>query len=166
MERYIETERLVLVPMTAEYAEDAFEWLSDPEVARFMPYNPYTSVDEVRKWIESLEENDNEYAFVLKGKAIGAGSVCYSEKKGTYVLGYNMNRAYWGKGYATEASKGMLKWAQEQLGATSFIADHAIDNPASGRVLEKCGFTFVGYGSYSKLDRSKQFEAKVYELRQ
>ena len=42
------------------------------------------------------------------------------------------------------------------------MAQHAVDNPASGRVMEKCGLTFSGYGSYEKIDGSRKFESKVY----
>ena len=41
-------------------------------------------------------------------------------------------------------------------------ANHAVDNPASGRVLEKCGLRFHHYGEYSKFDGSKTFKAKFY----
>ncbi len=42
------------------------------------------------------------------------------------------------------------------------MAQHAVENPASGRVMEKCGLTFSGYGSYEKFDGSCRFESKVY----
>ena len=40
---------------------------------------------------------------------------------------------------------------------------HAVENPASGRVIEKCGLKFCGFGSYKKQDGSREYRAKVYK---
>ena len=45
-----------------------------------------------------------------------------------------------------------------------FYANHAIANPASGRVMEKCGLTFDHYSEYSTFDGSETFPAKVWKL--
>ena len=42
--RRIETERLILRPLTTEDADDVFEWVGDTIVNRFMPYNLYANV--------------------------------------------------------------------------------------------------------------------------
>ncbi len=56
----------------------------------------------------------------------------------------------------------MIKYAYE-LGARKFTAQHAVENPASGRVMEKCGLKFDGYGSYKKTDGSCEFRSKIYK---
>ena len=75
----LETERLILRPLTVADAEAEFVWLSDPEVNRFMPYNLYTSVEQAREWLRTVEQCQNEYhfGFVRKedGVLVGAGSI-------------------------------------------------------------------------------------------
>ena len=166
MERRIETERLILRPLTVADAEDAFEWQSDPEVNRYMVYSLYTDLEETRAWIAGLGPDANEFGFELKatGKVIGAGGISYLADGDAWELGYNLNRAYWGKGYATEASRALIRWAYETQGARDFTAAHATANGASGNVIRKCGFAHVRHGAYSRYDGSETFEAEFYRM--
>lgn len=59
-------------------------------------------------------------------------------------LGYWFGRPYWGKGYATEAARGVLKWAKDVWKKKVVEAGHFTDNPASGGVLIKSGFLYTG----------------------
>lgn len=161
----IETERLILRPLTIDDAHDVFEWAGDPVVNRYMPYPIHENVHQTEEWISTLGEK-NEFCFGLKdtGKVIGSGSVTYNAEYGAYELGYNLNRKFWGMGYATEASKAMIQWAYHNLGAREFLARHANANKASGNVILKCGFQFEKYGQYSRYDGSEVFEASYYTL--
>ncbi len=67
-------------------------------------------------------------------------------------------------GYTTEATLRMMEYVREKHGAERFVAEHAEANPASGKVIEKCGLHFVGYGEYSGYDGKKTFRSKIYEL--
>lgn len=164
MKKRIETGRLLLRPLVGEDAEAVFEWVSDPEVNKYMPYPRYTELEAVKKWIASIKPEQNEFAFVLKdtGKVIGSGSVRYDADLGGFTFGYNVNRRYWGNGYATEAAKAMISWARKELGVTEFVAVYADDNVASGNVIRKCGLTFSHHTTYSKFDGSATFPASVY----
>lgn len=166
MELIIETERLILRPLTANDAEDVFEWCSDPEVNRFVPYLLYHDVEDVRRWIESIQTKEYEFGFELKetGKVIGAGSVCYRAEEDAYEIGYNLSRAFWNRGYATEAAKGMIDWTNTTFGARSFYAVHAAANEASCRVLCKLGFKEDHTVQYSKIDGSETFDAVFRRL--
>ncbi len=166
MERKIETERLILRPLTADDADDVFEWVGDPVVNRYMPYKLYDNAEQVKDWISTIKEEYNHFGFQLRtsGKVIGSGDVGFDPERGAYGLGYNLNRAFWGEGYATEASRAMIQWAHETLGACCFTACHALANPASGRVIQKCGFKFENYGQYSRFDGSETFDAAFYSL--
>lgn len=165
MNPVIVTTRLILRPLSEEDAYDVFEWAGDPVVNRYMPYPVYQNVTQVQKWIQSIQPDDYEFGFILKetGKVIGSGSIG-SNGKQLYELGYNLNRSYWGQGYATEAAKAMLLWAYETLGARDFAASHATANTASGNVLRKCGFQFERYGQYSRFDGSETFDATFLKL--
>lgn len=160
MDEIIHTDRLVLRPLTQADAPDVFEWVGDPVVNRYMPYALYTDVEQVRAWIAGIDPQDHEFAFVLRetGKVIGSGSIGLNDD-GLWEPGYNLNRAYWGQGYATEATRAMIDWAYTRHGARDFAAAHVTANAASGNVLRKCGFVFARYGQYGRFDGSEMFDA-------
>ncbi|MBR3765529.1 MAG: GNAT family N-acetyltransferase [Clostridia bacterium] len=169
----LETPRLILRPLTVADAEAEFVWLSDPEVNRFMPYNLYTSVDEARAWLRHVEQCTDEYHFGFvrreDGLLVGAGSIGpkdgrpYAIAEG-WEFGYNLRRDCWNMGYATEATRAMIGFARQEFGVRVFYASHAVDNPASGRVMEKVGCTFDHFNEYSTFDGSETFPAKVWKL--
>ena len=161
-----ETERLLIRPFRISDADDAFEWRSDPEVNRFMPYPCDDDIAQLRQRIEEWIADNDKYAIVLRetGKVIGDITLEWSEKERAYEIGYNINRSYWRKGYATEAVRGLLDWAYNELGAHDFTAFYAKENGASGRVLEKCGFVQEYTGQYSRDNGKTVFEALFVRL--
>ena len=164
----LETDRLILRPLTVDDADAVFVWASDPAVNRYMSYPLHTDIETTRQWLRSVEqaaEGDYDFGFVRKsdGLLIGSGGV-YDNGDGSWEFGYNLRRDCWGQGCATEAAKAMVDFAHTRRGAKVFAAHHAVDNPASGRVMEKCGLTFRHDGEYSKLDGSETFRAKFYRL--
>ena len=58
-------------------------------------------------------------------------------------LGYWLGREFWGVGYMSEAVATMLDFAFQELGVDRIEAEHKRDNPASGRVMVKCGLRFI-----------------------
>ncbi len=166
MNKTIKTERLILRPLTIADADDAYEWLTDPQVTRFMSYLQFTSKQQVEEWLVSIKDEANIFAYCLadSGKVIGSGGIAYHPEEKAYRLGYNLNRAYWGKGYATEAAGAMLKWAYTELGARDFCCHHANANVASQNVINKLGFIFDHYGQFSKYDNSETFDASFYVM--
>ena len=163
--RRIETQRLILKPITLEDASAVFVWASDPEVNRYMPYPLHKSIEDTRAWIASITPDMLEFGFCRKdrGQLIGTGGVGKNEE-GVHTLGYNLRHDAWGYGYATEAAQAMLAWAYHSLGVRDFVLDHAVLNTASGNVARKCGFQLTHYGQYSRFDGSETFDAAFYEL--
>ena len=169
----IETERLVLRPLTTEDCDAVFEWVSDEDVARYMVYPVYTSKGKVAEWLFSLQAPDSEYHFGFERKEdhklIGSGSIGPDEARdGFWGFGYNLRKDCWRNGYATEAVRAMIAFANERFGVKKFSSSHAEQNTASGRVMEKCGLRFAKYGEFQKLDgtckmRSMEYEATLFE---
>jgi RimJ/RimL family protein N-acetyltransferase len=62
---------------------------------------------------------------------------------GAVELGYWIARTFWGRGYATEACTALIAIGRS-LGLERLEGSHFLDNPASGRVLEKLGFAPSG----------------------
>ena len=164
----INTPRLLLRPLTQADADAAFVWCSDPEVNRYMPYTLYTRVEDVRTWLAAVEQSTNElnFGFVRKsdGLLIGSGSIGPNDETGCWIFGYNFRRDCWGQGYATEAAQAMIDFVKVNFGARRFAANHASANPASGRVMEKCGLVFDHFGEYGRFDGSEIFPARYYRL--
>ena len=165
----IETERLILRPLSLDDAEAEFVWLSDPIVNRYMPYNLYTDITDVVKWLEFAINCENElhFGFVRKadGLLIGAGSIGpHEHQDGSWEFGYNFRRDVWNQGYATESTKAMIELARKEYGVRVFVAGHAKANPASGRVMEKCGLHLDHEGEYSRFDSSETFPANFWKM--
>ena len=146
-----------------------FAWASDPRVAKFMSYPQHTDIMLTIDWLKSLEDDETEWtwAFVLKdeNRVIGSGSIMpSSEMQNYWGIGYNIHYDYWHNGYCTEAMQAIFEFAHHKLGIDKIFSYHAVDNPRSGKVMEKCGLTFHHNGEYSKIDGSETFKAKFYTL--
>jgi ribosomal-protein-alanine N-acetyltransferase len=59
-------------------------------------------------------------------------------------LGFWIGRPYWGRGYATAAARAVIALAFGLLDIDALTASHLARNPASGRVMEKCGMSLLG----------------------
>lgn len=169
-EPVIETERLILRPLTAADAKAVLQWTSDERVTEFMSYSKYDDVNMAIDWINSLtgkEEKEWTWGLVLKenGRLIGTGAIGPDKLVEDYWgIGYNIVYDCWNKGYTTEAMKAIIEFAYTELGVNKVCALHAVDNPASGRVMEKCGLKFDHLSEYSKIDGSQTFKAKLYKM--
>lgn len=148
----METDRIILRPWHESDAETLFKWASDPDVGTRAGWPPHKSVEESLEIIRTLFNNDTTWAIVLKesGEAIGAmgyGPSCDCDlpaREGEPLIGYWVGKPYWSQGICTEALKLMIEHIKETTDIKSLISGHFIDNPASGRVMEKCEFTATG----------------------
>ncbi len=169
----LETDRLILRPLSVKDAQDIYDrWTTDPKVAKYMRWSLHSSPEETRQWLQMEEENNKtdkvyDWGFWLKdgNYLFGCGGLVYHEDEKCFELGYNIMHKYWNQGYTTEASKAMLEFARKELGQTEFIAKHAVDNPASGEVMKKCGFVYEKDGFSTKYDGVTTYEAKLYRLK-
>jgi len=167
-EPILETERLILRPIALEDAEAVYQWTSDERVTKYMSYPTHTDISQTKAWITATftDETEWNWAFVLKreNRVIGTGSIGSSaDMPGYWGFGYNFHYDYWHKGYCTEATKAMIDFAHRKLGVNKICAYHAVENPRSGRVMEKCGLKFDRFGEFSKIDGSKTFQCKIYK---
>lgn len=168
-EPVLETERLILRPLTVADASAVLKWSSDARVSRFMSYTGYDDIHTAIDWLASLADEKKEWCwgFVLKenGLLFGSGSIGKDQyRSGYWGIGYNIRHDCWNKGYVTEAMTAIIDFARDDLGVHRICGIHAVDNPASGRVMEKCGLRFDYDTQYSKADGSRTFAAKAYSL--
>lgn len=169
----LETERLILRPLSTEDAQDIFDrWTSDPVVTKYMRYSTHSSVEDTRQWLLTEEERNKtdqmyDWGFWLKdgNYLFGSGGLVYNEEEKMFELGYNIMQKVWNQGYTTEASKAMLEFAHKELKQNEFFAKHAAENTASGAVMKKCGFVYEKDGIYTKYDGVTTYTAKCYRLK-
>ncbi len=145
--RILETERLILRPITLEDAEDMYEYASDAEnVDRVFPR--HQSLEETRFLIAILFMKNplGHYAIEERasGKMIGTCDIRPDEANESVELAYALNKKYWGQGIATEAATELMRIAKEALKAKRIWAMHDITNLGSGRVMEKIGMEKEG----------------------
>ena len=149
----IETDRLILRRFTIDDAEDMYNnWASDPEVTKFLTWPTHSSVDVSRyvlnDWVPHYEEGDFfNWAMELKenGQVIGNISVVeVKERTEAADMGYCMGRAYWGRGLMPEALKAVMDYLFDVVGLNRVAACHDVNNPKSGRVMDKAGMKREG----------------------
>jgi len=93
------------------------------------------------------------------------GCGLHRRESGAVELGYWIAREHWGRGIATEAGRALVGIARA-LRLPALSASHFLDNPASGRVLEKLGFEPTGIvAPRACCARSEEVPAKLYQLR-
>jgi [ribosomal protein S5]-alanine N-acetyltransferase len=143
----MESERIMLRPVSLNNAEDMFEYNSDEETTRFI-YDPHTDLDQTKRMIANyyFKEPIGKYSIVLKdsNKMIGTVEFRVHDYNNSGELGFTLNRHFWGHGYMTEAGKLILELAFPILDLDRVYAGHDVRNVASGRVLKRLGMTYEG----------------------
>jgi RimJ/RimL family protein N-acetyltransferase len=166
---FARTERLLLRPGWAEDAAALASAIADEQVVRNLATAP---------WPYSLEDAEAFLAaprdpvlpsFLICERTDGAPRIVGScglgrRPSGAVELGYWIARPHWGKGFATEAGRALIDIART-LKLPRLEGSHFLDNPASGRVLEKLGFVATGLSAdrYS-CARGSEAPSKIYRL--
>ncbi len=146
-----DTPRLLLRKPRLEDAGPIFHaYAQDEEVVRFVSWQVHESEEVTRDYLRRcLEEwsDGSGYPYVIKvrGETAGpVGVIHLHSKPGMVAFGYVVARAYWGRGYATEALSVLVDWALAQPGIWRASAVCDVENLASARVMEKAGMTLEG----------------------
>ncbi len=147
----LESKRLALRAPRLEDAKTVAELANDRRIAENTARIPHPyKIADAESFIGGANKSNGEAAFLVTlrdGTVIGACGVVTLEAQPS-ELGYWLGVAYWGKGYATEALHAVIDYAFTDLGHESLQAGARVTNPASRRVLEKCGFQWTGVGLY------------------
>lgn len=127
-----------LPALMAVYANaDAMRWVGDGQPI---------SEAECRRWLEVTHRNYAVRGYgmfaleeVLGGAIIGFAGLVHPGGQPEAELKYALMRQCWGRGFATEAARGLLAYGAREHGLRRIIATTAPENHASHRVLEKAG---------------------------
>ena len=149
----LQTDRLILRRFVESDAEAMFQnWASSAENLTYVTWNPHSNVEitrnSIRNWIASYTKpNYYKWAICLKEdpkQVIGDISiVTIAENDSSCEIGYVLGKKYWGHDMMTEALKAVLDFCFTQAGFQEVKARYVSLNPASGRVMEKAGMSYL-----------------------
>ena len=147
-ETTLETARLILRPYSDADIAELLPLVGSREVAAttLRIAHPYTEQD-ARAFLRLAQEPGKIWlAITLRndGRQIGGIGLRVDEQHWRAELGYWLGVPYWGKGYATEAAREMVRHGFEDLNLHRIFASHFKHNPASGRILTKLGMRYEG----------------------
>ncbi len=165
----VETEHLFMTRLMPEHYEEVFTWRGDARVNTYLLVDTIEKAEDLIPWLESNDSNSIErYVMMIRSKedehAIGIVGMFYDKERDIWTPAYCIAYEDWGKGYTTEATRGLMDYVIRKHGAHQFEVEAAVENMASRRVIEKLGFVFDHDATYSKHDGSKTFDSKVYRL--
>ena len=144
----LETERLLIRPYREADIPELLPLIGTREVAAttLRIAHPYTEQD-AWAFLELAKEPDKLWlAITLRadGRQIGGIGLRIEPQHQHAELGYWLGVPYWGRGYATEAAREVLRYGFEDLGLHRIFASHFKHNPASGIILKKLGMQYEG----------------------
>ncbi len=147
------SERLILRPLTLEDAPIVQQLAGRREIADTTISIPHPySEQQARDWISSHAEACAQGKGIVFGieltrtkQLIGTVGLREIDQEHSQAeMGIWIGTDWWGNGYATEATKRVIRYGFEELGLNRIYAHHMVRNPASGRVLEKSGMQREG----------------------
>lgn len=143
----LHTARLTLRPWRMSDAEAVFEYASDPDTTRYMIFDTHRTIEDAKDFLAmapTTEENGYAVTLKVEDRAIGGCGIRPSFQHGKGEIGYILGKAHWGKGYATEFARELIRYGFEDLHLGRIFARTDERNVASMRVLEKAGMTCEG----------------------
>jgi len=148
----LETNRLILRTMRMGDAEMMFDYMRDPRVAEHVLWTAHKTQRDTRSYLRCMlrqyrNGEPSSYCMVLKetGRVIGTiGFMACNADDGVVEVGYSMARPYWGQGLMTEALRCFIDMVFTDTCVHRIEARYETANPASRRVMEKCGMRYEG----------------------
>jgi RimJ/RimL family protein N-acetyltransferase len=152
----LQTARLRMRPLVLADLDDLFRLRADPEVSRYIGVR---NRDETAVALASFVDHWREYGFgiwALKqaetSRFVGRCGLRRATEVPDVELAYTLHKEFWGKGFATEASRAALRFGFETVGIDRIIAFAVPDNRASTRVMEKLGMRYEKRAPFHGLD--------------
>lgn len=146
--------RVRLTFLTEEMVDQLIAWRAQPEARQHQPISDLDRGQLLRYIMpgnsgELARLAASEYILVIedkdRGKGVGWMTLEFTSRIHRLArIGYTISREYWGQGYATAAVQAIVQQLFTETSIERIEADCSIHNPASQRVLEKCGFRYVG----------------------
>lgn len=147
----IQGERVRLRALEEEDAEDCWRWFNNWDVVRNLESRYPLSRPAEREIVERLmkpQPNDKVFAIeTLDGGLylgnVGLHRISWEDRRATFGI-FIGEKAYWGKGYGTDATRAVLRFAFEQMNLNRIDLQVLDDNERGLRCYEKIGFSREG----------------------
>ncbi len=166
----LNTKRLYLRKMEVSDSSSLFQIWSDPDVTRFMNISHFTDENQAKDMITLLDELAQDHKAIrfaiLEQEcneiigSCGYNSLDFENAKAE--IGYDIAKAYWGRGYASEAIQSLLDYGFSDLKLNRIEAKVEPDNVNSIKVLQKLNFTFEGTLRQSERSKGKFIDLHMY----
>jgi ribosomal-protein-alanine N-acetyltransferase len=144
----LETARLVLRILDPSDADDIWAYASDPDVARYTLWSVHTTREDSRQFIAWITTGNLAcWALVLPENGSVIGTCFLHSWKAAHrraEIAFNLAKAHWGRGYATEAAGAVIQAGFTQYELNRIEGTCMLGNKASARVMEKVGMRFEG----------------------
>lgn len=168
----LETPRLRLRRLRMSDAKDLYAWTSDPEVARYVLWEAHRDPGDTRTYLRYMRglyrrAMPCSWGIELKetGKVIGTiGVMAWFPEHRSVEVGYSLGRKWWHFGYAPEALDRLLKLLFEEGGINRVEAQCDVRNPASARVMEKCGMRREGILRQRVCNKGEMVDVILYAM--
>ena len=169
----LETERLLLRHFMVEDAEGFFQNVaSDPEVNRFLTWSLHESVEDTKKllagWLERYENPERYcWAIVLKETKKVVGTIAAPTVKNridAVEVTYCIGSKWWGQGIVPESLQAVMKYMFEEVQVNRIEAGFDVNNPNSGRVMEKVGMQREGFLRQAGRNNQGLFDLVFYGI--
>jgi ribosomal-protein-alanine N-acetyltransferase len=168
----LETERIRLRRLSLDDAADVYEYAQDPEVSRYLTWEPSKSVDDSRAFLETVVEAyrqgkpaDWGIEHKTDGRLIGTcGFIKWDQARNCAEIAYALARPYWNRGIVTEAAKAVTDFGFIRMGIYRLEAFCLPANSASARVMEKLGMRYEGTLRAYFLIKGDYRDMQVYSI--
>ena len=168
----LETKRLILRRINIHDAKDIFEYSKDKEVARHVLWSAQKELSEAKDYCRFMAKryrNDQPSSWGIIDKTtnrlVGTiGYMDYNEDNATVEVGYSLARWLWNSGYMTEALSRVIEYTFDAMDVNRIEAQHELENPSSGRVMEKCGMRKEGELRQRLYNKGRYVDVALYAI--
>lgn len=161
------TERLVLRPPHDDDLPELVELANNRRIAEMLARMPHPYGEAEAKAFLAMARRkpttDTVYAISLADSGAFIGCAGLNPGELGLELGYWVGAPYWGRGYATEAAHALVDLAFRATNVDALHVSCRVTNPASRRVIHKCGFQYAGQGMVHSL-AAGQMAVERYRL--
>ncbi|MFE4713222.1 GNAT family N-acetyltransferase [Paenibacillus sp. NPDC056722] len=166
----LKTERFILRRAEEKDRYDIFELYSKEAVAEYMPFIPFTSVENAineMNWYQKIFKEQSGLRWMIEDseskKVIGTcGFLNYEKMHNRIEIGYDLNPDFWGKGIMTEVVKCIMHFGFLTMKVNKIEAKVEAENEASIRLMYKLGFHKEGVLRQHEFEKGKYVDLAVF----
>ena len=166
MKKIIETDRLILRELNTNDSVHFYNLNNDPEVLKYTGDAPFSSIADAEKFLTNYRDYQingfGRWAVILKetNSFIGWNGLKLNEEN-LIDIGFRFFKKEWGKGYATESAKAVIKYGFESLNLNEIIGRASKNNIPSIKVLERINMSFWKQDRFEGVEDSVYYRIKI-----